>query len=66
MLPEPEDPDLLARVEVADGYPASDDDRSLAAAIDRRSTHRRRFQDREVPGELIARLRAAADTEGRG
>jgi hypothetical protein len=64
MLPEPEDPDLLARVDLADGYLASDDDRSLAAAIDLRYTHRKRFQDREVPGELIARLQAAADTEG--
>jgi nitroreductase len=64
VLPEPEDPDLLARVDLADGHLASEDDRSLAAAIDLRYTHRRRFQDRAVPGELVARLQAAADTEG--
>ena len=64
MLPEPEDPDLLARVDLADGYLASDADRSLAAAIDLRYTHRKRFQDREVPGEVVARLQAAADAEG--
>ena len=64
MLPEPEDPDLLARADLADGHLASDDDRSLAAAIDLRYTHRKRFQDREVPGELVARLQAAAEAEG--
>lgn len=63
-VPDPEDPDLLARVDFTEGHVASNDERSLATAIDLRYTHRKRFQDRKVPDDLVSRLRDAAETEG--
>lgn len=64
VLPDPREPDLLARVDLGSGQGASEHDRVLAAVIDRRYTHRKRFQEREIPGELVSRLRAAAESEG--
>jgi hypothetical protein len=63
-FPDRAAPDLLARVTVLDGAPASDTDRLLFAALSRRHTHRGRFTDREVTPELSVRLLQAAWGEG--
>jgi nitroreductase len=62
-LPEPDDPDLLAVVEVLTGAP----DEALAAlapAAGRRRTNRRAFADTPVPEPLVRALAADAAAEG--
>lgn len=63
-FPEPDDPDVLARVRAGIAVRVSDDDRALLAAATRRRTSRRAFEARSVPGEAIAALSAAAAAEG--
>ncbi|SNQ48416.1 Nitroreductase [Frankia canadensis] len=54
----------LARVTLAGSLPADDTERALAAAIPRRHTDRRPFEERPLPADAISRLRAAAEAEG--
>ncbi|MFR9802433.1 Acg family FMN-binding oxidoreductase [Pseudonocardia sp. RS010] len=77
-MPDPQRPDLLARVRigVADGGPAArryadgegDDDGTPAAdeasAIGKRHTDRRRYSDWPVPPALLAELEACAAAHG--
>jgi len=63
-LPEPTRPELLARVRVAGHRPATPPDRDLADAIDNRTTNRRPFTERPVPGRERGALVGAADVEG--
>lgn len=64
LLPDPGDPDLLARVGL-DGPPtAAVDDPALLDAIAMRRTNRRAFEDREVPADVLGELEKAAQAEG--
>jgi hypothetical protein len=64
LLPDAADPDLLARIDLAGGRAATDEDHALFRAIPERRTVRARFEDRPLPAELLAALRAAARDEG--
>jgi nitroreductase len=64
LLPEREDPDLLARIAFSGPRDGLGEEAGLAAAIDRRHTFRRPFAAREVPVPLRGQLIAAADHEG--
>ena len=64
LLTDDADPDHLATVRVLGTSEASDEDRALAAAIDRRHTVRAAFQPRAVPVELVDRLQREAATFG--
>lgn len=63
LLPDPEQPDLLARVRVGGLVPATPEQRTLAAAIERRTTNRRPFIARVVPASHRKALRRAAKEE---
>ena len=63
-FPDATSPDLLARVTVLEGGPASDTDTVLFAALARRHTHRGRFTDRPITPELAVRLQQAAWGQG--
>ncbi|MGM0585657.1 MAG: Acg family FMN-binding oxidoreductase [Pseudomonadota bacterium] len=63
VLPEPEDPDLLAAVRVGKGG-AEAGLAPLAGAVPRRVTHRKRFDGAEVPDAVMARIEEAAAVEG--
>ena len=60
LLTDDADPDHLATIRVVGAYEPSDDDRALAAAIDRRHTVRAAFQPRAVPDDLVDRLQREA------
>jgi hypothetical protein len=58
------DEDHLATLRVTGARAPSDEDRQLAAAIDRRHTIRAAFEPRAVPEELLDRLQREAGTHG--
>jgi len=62
-LPEPGDPDLMARLVLAPG-PGAVALAELSPAIERRRSWRRAFADREVDPKLQHLLQAAAGAEG--
>jgi nitroreductase len=62
-LPDPDDPEHLAAIEVH-RQPANELDITLAAAIPRRRTDRRRYSSWEVPANDIALLGARAARTG--
>ncbi|HLU57062.1 MAG TPA: NAD(P)H nitroreductase [Pseudonocardia sp.] len=62
-LPDPEDPDHLAAVELSPGTPTQAD-ADLTAVIPRRRTDRRRFSSWPVPGEVIGGLVELAERNG--
>ena len=53
LLPDPAQPDLLARLEIGADAPASDQETELAAAIARRYTDRGPYSDQPVPPALL-------------
>lgn len=63
-LPDPDDPDLLARVRLNRRTAEDTQARELAEAITRRRTDRRAFGAREVPEELLAGLDRLVEREG--
>jgi nitroreductase len=63
LLPQPDDPDLLARVTVGATIEADETVRLLARSIMHRRTNRRPFADLPVPPEVLDELVAAARTE---
>ncbi len=63
-FPEPDDPELLARIQVTGFGVAEPAAIREQQAIALRRTDRRPFADAEVPGELLDRLRAAAEAQG--
>ena len=63
-LPDPGDPDLLARVRLGEPRDPTDHDAALLAAIERRRTNRRPFQPRPVPDEVLSALGDLARAEG--
>ena len=66
LLPEPQDPLLLAAVHLADpaGRPRADDLARLYPVIRQRHTSRHPFADKDVPEDVRSTLRAAAAREG--
>jgi Nitroreductase family len=64
-LPDPDRPDVLARVELAGRQPAPEAATRLAAAIARRRTDRRPFAPQPLPIEVLDALRHAVEAEGR-
>lgn len=63
-LPDPRDPDLLARVHLGAAHERTAEDEALFHAIPERRTFRRRFMDRCLPEGLGSRLEVAARMEG--
>ena len=61
LLPDPADPDHLARLTVT-GEHHEPEDSDLAAAIERRHTSRAPFLPQAVPGELVEQLQRVAGT----
>ncbi|MCP5152813.1 MAG: nitroreductase [Ectothiorhodospiraceae bacterium] len=64
LLPDPTEPALLARLSLAAEHRPAPADADLAPAIATRRTCRRRFADRPVPAEVVARVVASARVEG--
>jgi nitroreductase len=64
VLPEPEDPTLVARLAPDRPRPATRDETRLHAAIPRRRSNRFPFRDQPVPVDARARLIQAARDEG--
>jgi hypothetical protein len=63
LLPEPEDPDLLARIEFTGRIVPTQLDHDLFAAIPRRHTNRLPFADDPIPEVVLGRARARAEKE---
>ena len=64
LLPDPEQPLLLATLELTGVCHASEADSDLYAAIPTRHTNRRPFSNRPVPPGVLAELAGAARLEG--
>lgn len=64
LLPEPEEPDVAARIGLGPPTARPDTVRLLARAIPRRHTNRRPFSETPVPREVLADLTSAARAEG--
>jgi hypothetical protein len=64
LLPEPEEPDLLASVWLAEQSNVSAEEAQLAAFIETRRTYRKRFAAREVSASALEQLIDAAKREG--
>jgi nitroreductase len=63
-LPDPDDPDLLARVLLGADHKETEEELMLFQAIPERRSNRGPFEDRQVPGRLLSALQAAAWEEG--
>ncbi len=64
VLPDPNDPDLLARISLCDCSEPALDEKWLFWAMRTRRTNRRRYERTPVPEELLSALEAAALAEG--
>jgi hypothetical protein len=64
LLPDPAEPDLVARLTAGDRRPGTDEDRRLLAALPARRTVRTPFRPGPVPVPLQIAWRRAAETEG--
>ncbi|MFI7547162.1 Acg family FMN-binding oxidoreductase [Actinoplanes sp. NPDC049599] len=63
-LPDPAQPELLARVRLGHPGPADPEAQRMAAVINRRRTDRRAFGDRVVDEQTLTRLRRFVEAEG--
>ncbi|MDI7248107.1 MAG: hypothetical protein QME92_11700 [Bacillota bacterium] len=63
LLPDPHDPDVLARVSVGAATPSDPADEALFAGIPLRHTCRHPFATRPLPQALLDDLRSAAESE---
>jgi hypothetical protein len=63
MFPEPNQPDLLARVSPLSGRPMSRTEREMLRAVPHRHTHRGPFEPGPLPSELLTWLRYEALAE---
>ncbi len=63
LLPDQSRPELLARVHLAPGAAATEDELDVATAILRRHTYRGTFEPRPVPAALVDQLRRDAERE---
>jgi hypothetical protein len=64
LLPEPEEPDLFARVSLSGQSDVSAEDAQLADFIEMRRTYRKRFAPREVSASALDQLIEATGHEG--
>jgi nitroreductase len=64
LLAEPEDPDLLARVSLAEHSEVSAEDAQLVNFLEKRRTYRKRFASREVSASALDQLIDATNREG--
>ncbi|MGE5828026.1 MAG: Acg family FMN-binding oxidoreductase [Micromonosporaceae bacterium] len=64
LLPEPDQPDQVARVTFGPPTPVTATVRSLVRAVPRRHTNRRPFTSVSIPGEVLTELVASAAIEG--
>lgn len=64
LLPEPGEPNLLARLSLSDQASVSEEEAQLAGFIERRRTYRKRFAPGEAEPVVIDRLAEAAGHEG--
>ena len=64
LLPEPNNPDHFARIEIGGQEPATPDEVALGQAVASRYTDRGRFEDRPVPGKVVERLRRVTASAG--
>jgi nitroreductase len=64
LLPDPDRPDLLARIQLGAAVPPDPEAQRMAAAIPRRRTDRRAFGDRRVSETMLTRLRRFVESEG--
>jgi len=64
VLPEPDEPDLAARIDVGDSPREAGEERFDFAAIVKRHTNRVRFEPRPLPGGLLSALTEAAHEHG--
>jgi nitroreductase len=64
VLPDPDQPDLLARVRLGPDHAETEEERILFQAMPKRRSNRGPFEDRPVPGRLLSALQAAAWEEG--
>jgi hypothetical protein len=64
LLPDPAQPDLMARVRLEGEQEPGADDNDLFQVITRRRTNRQPFEPRPLPENLLARARKAAEAEG--
>jgi nitroreductase len=62
--PDPNDEDLLAELDLGSGDDESGEIGGLIEQIPHRRTHRKRFEDRQVPAETLQKLSAAVAAEG--
>lgn len=63
-LPEPGEPELVARIRLLEQAEPEPEQLPLAEAITRRHTDRRPYERRRVPEELLQRLQRAVEAEG--
>ena len=63
-FPDPEDPDLLARVRLGREHEATEEEQRLFQVIPKRHSNRQAFENLQVPGRLLSALQAAAWKEG--
>jgi hypothetical protein len=63
-LPDPQRPELLARITLGDTVPPDPENQRMAAAMKRRRTDRRAFGDRTVPEAELTKLRRFVEYEG--
>lgn len=63
-FPDPEEPDLLARVRLGVEQGAAEEEQRLFRAIPKRHSNRQAFEDRQVPEQLLCTLQAAAWEKG--
>lgn len=63
-LPNPHEPDFLARVQMAEAHRTTEPTRRLFRAIPARRTNRQRFQERSLPGALLATFVMEAELAG--
>jgi nitroreductase len=64
VLPDPDDPNLLARVRLQGSHEPTDEEHALFGAIPRRRTTRLPFPPRPIAANVLAALAAAAAPEG--
>jgi hypothetical protein len=63
VLPDPDNPRLLARVLATESTPATVEERRLFAALLRRHTHRGGFDDEPISADLMVQMQRAAELE---
>lgn len=63
ILPDPQEPDLLAKVKLGEKREASKSDKDLFVHITKRNISRSAFNDKEVSEEVLSQLKSAASEE---